>query len=63
METKMTFKRVNRKWRAIVETTGEEPQRAILEDVSIRKLASMAVDEMEAQQDMILVMKWLKENN
>lgn len=63
METKMTFKRVNRKWRAIVETTGEERQRAILEDGSIRKLASMAVDEMEAQQDMILVMKWLKENN
>lgn len=63
METKMTFKKVNRKWRAIVETTGEERQRAILEDGSIRKLASMAVDEMEAQQDMILVMKWLKENN
>lgn len=63
METKMTFKRVNRKWRAIVETTGEERQRAILEDGSIRKLASMAVDEMEAQQDMILVMKWLKENS
>ncbi len=62
METKMTFKRFNRKWRAIVETNGEEPQRAVLEDKNLRKLASMAVDEMEMQQDMILVMKWLKEN-
>lgn len=62
METKMTFKWVNRKWRAIVETKGEEKQRAILEDENLRKLASMAVDEMEMQQDMLLVMKWLKEN-
>ena len=62
METKMTFKRVNRKWRAIVETKGEEHQRAIFEDKDLRKVASMAVDEMEMQQDMILVMKWLKEN-
>lgn len=62
METKMTFKRFNRKWRAIVETNEEEHQRAVLEDKNLRKLASMAVDEMEMQQDMILVMKWLKEN-
>lgn len=58
----MTFKRFNGKWRAIVETSGEERQRCVLEDRNLRKLASMAVDEMEAQQDMILVMKWLKEN-
>lgn len=62
METKMTFKWVNRKWRVIVETKGEERQRAILEDRCLRKVASMAVDEMEMQQDMILFMKWLKEN-
>lgn len=62
METKITFKWVNRKWRAIVETKGEERQRSILEDKNLRKLASMVVDEMEMQQDMILMMKWLKEN-
>lgn len=62
METKMIFKRFNGKWRAIVETNGEELQRAVLEDRNLKNLASMAVDEMEAQQDMILVMKWLKEN-
>ncbi len=62
METKITFKWINRKWRAIVETRGEEPQRTILEDKDLRKLASMVVDEMEMQQDMILIMKWLKEN-
>lgn len=62
METKMTFKWFNRKWRAIVETKGEKPQRTILEDKDLRKLASMAVEEMEMQQDMILIMKLLKEN-
>lgn len=62
METKMIFKRFNGKWRAIVETNGEELQRTVLEDRNLKNLASMAVDEMEAQQDMILVMKWLKEN-
>ncbi len=62
METKMTFKRFNGKWRAIIETRGEERQRTVLEDKCLKKLASMAADEMEEQQDMILVMKWLKEN-
>ncbi len=62
METKMIFKRFNGKWRAIVETSGEERQRAVLEDRNLKNLASMAVDEMEAQQDMLLFMKWLKEN-
>lgn len=45
-----------------METKGEERQRAILEDRCLRKVASMTVDEMEMQQDMILIMKWLKEN-
>lgn len=62
METKMIFKKFNGKWRAIVETNGEERQRTVLEDRNLKNLASMAVDEMEAQQDMILFMKWLKEN-
>lgn len=62
METKITFKRFNGKWRAIVETRGEKQQKAVLEDRCLRRLASMAVEEMEAQQDMILFMIWLKEN-
>lgn len=74
METKITFKRFNGKWRAIVETrckkqqgsvlefSSKEQQRAVLEDNSLKALVTMATDEMEMQQNTLLFMKWLEEN-
>lgn len=74
METKITFKRFNGKWRAIVETrckkqqgsvvefNSKERQRAVLEDNNLKALVTMAMDEMEMQQNTLLFMKWVEEN-
>lgn len=74
METKITFKRFNGKWRAIVETrckkqqgsvlefNSKEQQRTVLEDNNLKALVTMATDEMEMQQNTLSFMKWLEEN-